>query len=419
MAGPDYLQYAEAMLGSQEGQRALSDYLRGGGQYLDPATRAWCAAFVNSTLQQAGYKGTGSDLAKSFLNYGQAVDQGGIQAGDLGVWDRGGQYGHVGIVEEYDKAHNRVKLLSGNSGAHTNEVTSEWRDASTAMAFRRPQAEAAAAQVQAAGGSPEQVQKAFLDTIAGTESPGYDVLYGGGKFTDFSHHPNQAVSITSGPNAGKTSSAAGRYQFLGSTWDTLQKKYGYKDFSAANQDTAAWQYAQDIYKEKTSGGSLQEALQSGDPGRINAAAKILNSVWTSLPGGIEQNKGYGSKTFADVYSGNFGKAGGTPIGGSSGAPASGGAPTADGGGREDLTKLLAGLKKDDTKHNWMTALGEGLSGMKGGSGVKFAGAPSAGPSEAPRVDAPAVSPLAARDPNKRQYLAQLMAQLNSGRLFAG
>jgi hypothetical protein len=79
--------------------------------------------------------------------------------------------------------------------------------------------------------------------------------------------------------------------------------------------------------------------------------------------------------------------------------------------------LLAG-KGDDKKHNWMTALGEGLSGMKGGSGVKFAGAPSGGPGEAPRTDAPAVSPLVGQDPNKRQYLAQLMAQLNSGRLFA-
>jgi muramidase (phage lysozyme) len=258
-------------------------------------------------------------------------------------------------------------------------------------------------------------RQAFLDTIAAGESPGYDVMYGGKKFTDFSRHPHQAQTangITSDVPPGATSSSA-------RPGTSCRKSTSYKDFSQANQDAAAWQYAQDIYSQKTNGDKLAEALQSGDPGRMNAAATVLNQTWSSLPGGKEQSKGYGTRTFADVYSGNFGKAGGTPIGGSSGAPASGGAPTADGGGREDLTKLLAGLKKDDTKHNWMTALGEGLSGMKGGSGVKFAGAPSAGPSEAPRVDAPAVSPLAAQDPNKRQYLAALMAQLNSGRLFAG
>jgi hypothetical protein len=59
------------------------------------------------------------------------------------------------------------------------------------------------------------------------------------------------------------------------------------------------------------------------------------------------------------------------------APGAAAAKTDD-AGRADLTKLLAG-KGDDKKHNWMTALGEGLSGMKGASGVKFAGAPSGRP----------------------------------------
>ncbi len=262
--------------------------------------------------------------------------------------------------------------------------------------------------LQAKGYTPEQIQAAFLSSIAQGESPGYDVMYGGQKFTDFSRHPHQAQTAN-----GVTSDAAGRYQFLGSTWDELQKKYGYKDFSQANQDAAAWQYAQDIYSQKTGGkGSLADALASGDPARMNAAAQILNQTWSSLPGGKEQSKGYGSKSFADVFQGYLGKGGAAAPQGGSGTPVAG----TDDPGRAALAALAAG-QKDDKKHNWMTAVGEGLSGMGGAGGaMKFAPTPQMA-GEAPRVDAPAVSPLVGQDPNKRQYLAQLMAQLNSGRLF--
>ena len=38
---------------------------------------------------------------------------------------------------------------------------------------------------------------------------------------------------------------------------------------------------------------------------------MLNQTWTTLPGGKEQSKGYGDKTFWDVYSGNLGQSGTT------------------------------------------------------------------------------------------------------------
>lgn len=133
--------------------------------------------------------------------------------------------------------------------------------------------------------SPEA--RALLDAIAGSESAGrYDVMYGGGRFDPALGHPHQAVPITTGPNKGKTSSAAGRYQFLGSTWDDVAAQHGLSDFSPQSQDLGAWFLAADEYKRDT-GRDLQADLAAG---RSNDVARSLSDIWTSLPGGIEQGQ---------------------------------------------------------------------------------------------------------------------------------
>lgn len=130
--------------------------------------------------------------------------------------------------------------------------------------------------------------RALLDHIAATESAGrYDVRYGGNgdkTFQGFADHPRVAEPITSGPDVGKTSTAAGRYQFLGSTWDQQAKKLGLKDFSPANQDAAAWDLAQTEYKAKT-GKDLLTVLRSGDQAAIADVPRQLSGQWSSLPGG--------------------------------------------------------------------------------------------------------------------------------------
>lgn len=134
-------------------------------------------------------------------------------------------------------------------------------------------------------------RRAFLDAVAGPESGGaYDKLYGGGKFTSYADHPRQNIPIKTGPNAGKTSSAAGKYQFLAPTWDTQRAKLKLPDFSPESQDAAAWDLAASIYNQAT-GGQLADALAKGDDATLSQVARILSPIWTSLPGGAEQALG--------------------------------------------------------------------------------------------------------------------------------
>ncbi|MCT7983413.1 glycoside hydrolase family protein [Laspinema sp. A4] len=80
--------------------------------------------------------------------------------------------------------------------------------------------------------------QAFLDTIAwaeGTAGPSaYRMQFTGTEFASFQDHPRE---IRCG--SGLCSDAAGRYQFLSTTWDRMAKKIGASDFSPANQDRAA------------------------------------------------------------------------------------------------------------------------------------------------------------------------------------
>jgi muramidase (phage lysozyme) len=141
--------------------------------------------------------------------------------------------------------------------------------------------------------------QALLNYIARGESAGrYNVRYGGSTdktFAGFADHPRVAEPITSGPDAGKTSSAAGRYQFIGSTWDDQARKLGLKDFSPANQDAAAWNLAQEEYRRKT-GNDLLSVMKSGDKAAIADIPRQLSGQWSSLPGGRQPAKGLGEFT---------------------------------------------------------------------------------------------------------------------------
>jgi uncharacterized protein (TIGR02594 family) len=105
------------------------------GKRVDPAKTAWCAAFVNAVLGESGREGTGSLMAKSFLQYGSETKQ--PSEGDIVVLSRGdpnGPYGHVGFYVGRDDNGN-VKVLAGNQG---NAVSVRSFSEDQVLGFRRP-----------------------------------------------------------------------------------------------------------------------------------------------------------------------------------------------------------------------------------------------------------------------------------------
>lgn len=81
--------------------------------------RLWCARFMNMVLERSGHRGTGSDMAKSFANYGQRIS--GPQIGAIAVMSRHGG-GHVGVVSGIDADGNPI-LISGNNGNRVREAS--------------------------------------------------------------------------------------------------------------------------------------------------------------------------------------------------------------------------------------------------------------------------------------------------------
>src|SRR5882724_310518 len=79
----------------------------------------WCARFMNLVLQHSGYRGTGSDMASSFANYGQRIS--GPQVGAIAVMARGRGGGHVGIITGIDASGNPI-MISGNNGNRVKEA---------------------------------------------------------------------------------------------------------------------------------------------------------------------------------------------------------------------------------------------------------------------------------------------------------
>lgn len=109
----------------------------------------------------------------------------------------------------------------------------------------------------------------------GTERGGpdsYRVMFGGGLAPDLKRHPDKVIS-----RGGYSSSAAGAYQFLTPTWQSVANQLGLSDFSPRSQDLAATL----LMKNRLSSiGGLATLEKEGFSPRVSAA---LAPEWASLP----------------------------------------------------------------------------------------------------------------------------------------
>ena len=115
---------------------------------------------------------------------------------------------------------------------------------------------------------PDLNTKNFLSFISKAEGADYSTVVGGGKFNDFSKHPNiPAVKTADG-----VSTAAGRYQITKTTYDDVATKLGVTDFSPESQDKIALELIR-----------RNGAIDDVRSGNFNAAVDKLGKVWASFP----------------------------------------------------------------------------------------------------------------------------------------
>jgi uncharacterized protein (TIGR02594 family) len=114
----------------------LDYYKRSGHPEIRSDDVPWCAAFVGAVLAKCGLPNTGSLLARSYEQYGEAVPMREAARGDIIVLSRGEPWqGHVGFFHSLQGGV--VNVLGGNQN---DQVSVKPYSASTIVAIRRAKA---------------------------------------------------------------------------------------------------------------------------------------------------------------------------------------------------------------------------------------------------------------------------------------
>ncbi|WP_083636665.1 glycoside hydrolase family protein [Leptolyngbya sp. 'hensonii'] len=143
------------------------------------------------------------------------------------------------------------------------------------------------------GGDP--YVRALMRTISASEANGsdpYALLYGGSHVESLKQHPDRCVTIVRGPNMGRCTTAAGRYQFLTSTW--LEKARRYHPL-ARSGNLSAYSFEPEyqdrvVYAWLTDGRAWDADIPTLlREGHLDQVLELLSPTWTSLGHGIESN----------------------------------------------------------------------------------------------------------------------------------
>src|ERR1700761_7984860 len=119
---PKWLEIANAELGVHEAAGGainprIAEYYAAVGLHPSDDEVAWCSAFANFCMQQAGLSGSGSAAARSWLRWGRQIDLTRAQVGDVAVFWRDSAVGWKGHVAFFvGAAGGNLLVLGGNQG---------------------------------------------------------------------------------------------------------------------------------------------------------------------------------------------------------------------------------------------------------------------------------------------------------------
>lgn len=143
-----------------------------------------------------------------------------------------------------------------------------------------------------AGGAVNRFEKALHDAIAYAEGTrnegkdGYNVLFSNRKIGSCARHPNQCIAFGS-----TCSTAAGRYQFLTTTWNSVKAARGLSSFEPEEQERGAAYLVGNVRRVTI---PTDRALSASE---FSNAMSKLSYEWASLPPG---RYGQPSKTMSQV-----------------------------------------------------------------------------------------------------------------------
>ena len=108
--------------GSEHNPKVLEYFKDSGHDWVKDDETAWCAAFVGAMLKRSGLPNTGQLHARSYLNWGNPVEEKDAQLGDVVVFwrqDPDSWKGHVGFFDGYTPEGD-VMVLGGNQRDQVN-----------------------------------------------------------------------------------------------------------------------------------------------------------------------------------------------------------------------------------------------------------------------------------------------------------